>query len=251
MKTTGLFAQENLVAWCIVPFDGKKRGSEERAQMLDRLGIRRLAYDYRDEHIPTFDEEIETMKRHGIEMLAWWGAGKESLAAFEKHGIHPQIWYMGGNGPVDAEVDALRPLVEDATRLGCPVALYNHGGWFGEPENQIAIIEELKKEGINNVGIVYNLHHGHEHLTRFAALFEKMKPYLMAFNLNGMVMDGDTTGKKILPMGQGDLDLELLRIVQNSGWEGPVGIINHTQEDAEVRLLENLNGLKSLRAQLE
>jgi hypothetical protein len=29
-----LFAKSNLVAWCIVPFDAKKRGPEERAHML-------------------------------------------------------------------------------------------------------------------------------------------------------------------------------------------------------------------------
>src|SRR5262245_59245051 len=34
-----LFARENLVAWCIVPFDSKKRGPEERAAMLKKLGF--------------------------------------------------------------------------------------------------------------------------------------------------------------------------------------------------------------------
>ncbi|MEY4403946.1 MAG: hypothetical protein RIR91_1981, partial [Verrucomicrobiota bacterium] len=29
-----LFAQENLAAWCIVPFDAKQRGPEARAAML-------------------------------------------------------------------------------------------------------------------------------------------------------------------------------------------------------------------------
>jgi hypothetical protein len=67
-----IFAPENLVAWCIVPFDPKKRNSEQRADMLDRLGIKRLAYDYRAEHISSFDTEVETMKRHGIEM--WIGS---------------------------------------------------------------------------------------------------------------------------------------------------------------------------------
>ncbi|MEZ6073931.1 MAG: hypothetical protein R3C10_27535 [Pirellulales bacterium] len=55
----GVFARDNLVAWCIVPFDAAKRGPEERAVMLERLGIRRLAYDYRAEHVPTFDAEVE------------------------------------------------------------------------------------------------------------------------------------------------------------------------------------------------
>ena len=56
-----LFARTNLVAWCIVPFDGKKRGPEQRAEMLERLGFRLFAYDYRAEHIPTFDAEMEAL----------------------------------------------------------------------------------------------------------------------------------------------------------------------------------------------
>ena len=70
----GLFARENLVAWCIVPFDAKKRGPEERAAMLERLGFKHFAYDWRAEHIPTFDAEIEALKRHGIALDAFWVA---------------------------------------------------------------------------------------------------------------------------------------------------------------------------------
>src|SRR5881394_341335 len=46
-----LFARTNLVAWCIVPFDAKKRGPEERAALLEQLGFKMFAYDYRAEHI--------------------------------------------------------------------------------------------------------------------------------------------------------------------------------------------------------
>src|SRR5678816_4705050 len=67
-----LFAKTNLVAWCIVPFDAKKRGPEERAEMLERLGISQFAYDYRAEHIPSFDAEMEALQRHRIKLLAWW-----------------------------------------------------------------------------------------------------------------------------------------------------------------------------------
>ena len=67
-----LFARTNLVAWCIVPFDAKKRGPEERAVMLERLGFTKFAYDYRAEHIPTFDAEIDALKRHHVQLLAWW-----------------------------------------------------------------------------------------------------------------------------------------------------------------------------------
>ena len=54
-----------------------------------------------------------------------------------------------------------------------------------------------------------------------------------------------------MPLGQGDLDLKLLRIIRDSGWHGPLGILNHTDEDAEARLQDNLDGLDWLVAQLE
>ena len=73
--TDRLFARSNLVAWCVVPFDAAKRGPEARAAMLERLGLRRLAYDYRAEHIPTFDAELEALKRHGVRLFAWWFPG--------------------------------------------------------------------------------------------------------------------------------------------------------------------------------
>src|SRR5215510_973730 len=70
-----LFARSNLVAWCVVPFDGKKRGPEERADMLARLGFKRYAYDWRAEHLPTFEAELAALKRHGITLQAVWFPG--------------------------------------------------------------------------------------------------------------------------------------------------------------------------------
>ena len=61
---SGLFARDNLVAWCIVPFDSKKRGPVERVAMLERLGFRRYAYDWRAEHLPTFDAEEAELQKH-------------------------------------------------------------------------------------------------------------------------------------------------------------------------------------------
>jgi len=101
------------------------------------------------------------------------------------------------------------------------------------------------------VGIVYNLHHGHGDLNRFPQLLEKMMPYLHALNLNGMVTGGDRRGMMILPLGQGDLDLGLLRVIRDSGYHGPIGILNHTAADAEDRLQDNLDGLDWLVAQLD
>ncbi|MCK4750150.1 MAG: hypothetical protein KAT15_24005, partial [Bacteroidales bacterium] len=71
-KTTDMFDNENLIAWCIVPFDAVRRSPEERAGMLNDLGISQLAYDYRDEHLASFGEEIRVLAEHGIELRAVW-----------------------------------------------------------------------------------------------------------------------------------------------------------------------------------
>ena len=254
-----LFERSNLMAWCIVPFDAKKRGPEDRAAMLQRLGLRHFAYDYRQEHIPSFDTEIEACARHGVRIDAWWfptqlnDEAKLILGVLKKHKLSPQLWVMGGGGEpktaaeqearVDAEAARLTPICAAAREIGSSVGLYNHGGWFGEPENQIRIIHRLHRDGVRNVGVVYNLHHGHDHLDRFPQLLATMKPHLLALNLNGMTRQGDRVGKKILPLGQGDLDAALLKTIAESGWHGLVGILNHTDEDAEARLQDNLEGL--------
>ena len=259
-----IFARENIVAWCIVPFDTKKRGPEERAAMLDQLGIKRLAYDYRAEHIPTFDAELDALKKQGIELTAWWfptvlnDEARNILAVIARHGVHPQLWVMGGGAPVktpeeqsqrvDREAERIRPIAEAAAQLGCKVGLYNHGGWFGEPENQLAILAKL---GLPNVGIVYNFHHGHGEIDRFRELWPKMQPHLIALNINGMVRDGEKTGRGTITIGTGTEEGWMLRVVRDSGWQGPVGIVgDRPQLDAEVALRDNLAGLEKLRAEL-
>jgi len=264
-KDAGIFARENLAAWCIVPFDAKKRGPEARAEMLGRLGFKKFAYDWRAEHIPTFDEELQTLARWGIALSAFWfpaGLNDEAraiLAALERNGVKTDLWVSMHGGEIECSaeeqaarvqqhVEALRPIVAAAAAIGCRVGLYNHGGWFGEPENQIAILRALEAP---NAGIVYNQHHGHAHIDRFPALLEMMKPYLYCLNLNGMVREGDQKGQKILPLGSGDLDLEMLRAVLASGYAGPIGILGHTDDDAEDTLRNNLDGLDWLLPQLD
>src|SRR4051794_16774844 len=67
-----LFARENLVAWCIVPYDGKHRTPAERVEMLERLGFRHYAYDWRDQHLPTFNAELDELAKRHIELTAVW-----------------------------------------------------------------------------------------------------------------------------------------------------------------------------------
>ncbi len=252
------FDKSNLAAWCIVPFDAKKRSPEARAEMVARMGITKIAYDWRQEHVPEFEREILAYQKNGIEFFAFWGVHDEALRLFAHHGLHPQLWVMlreqgqTQDEKIKSAAVALLPILEKAQTIGSQVAIYNHGGWGGEPENMVAVCEHLKAQhAVENVGIVYNLHHGHSHLDRLPAAIELMKPWLLCFNLNGMDIDGDTKGRKILPLGAGNQDVKVLRQIRASGYSGPIGILNHTNEDAEGRLLDNLDGLNWILPQLD
>ncbi|MDP2995860.1 MAG: TIM barrel protein [Bryobacterales bacterium] len=256
----GVFSKDNLVAWCIVPFDAKNRGPEERAQMLHNLGIRMLAYDWRDKDIPTFDREIDALGKHGIRLQAFWltsgpNAAEDKKVAvvldlLKRRGVKTELWYMFvpprsfADLPRERKIDlvagTVRYLASEAGKIGCKVGLYNHGGWFGEPDNQIAIIERVK---LKNVGLVYNFHHGREQMDRFPEMFPKMLPYLLAVNLNGMRKDAPM----IIPIGDGDREIEMLKVIRQSNYRGPVGILGHRPEvDVELSLKQNLEGLRRL-----
>lgn len=251
-----IYAQDNLVAWCIVPFDAKKRGPAERAEMLKRLGFNKFAYDWREEHVPTFEQEILELKKRGIELFAFWGSREEAFKLFQKHAIAPQVWVMirdSNAGSQDERVEAaakqLLPLVERTRDLGCKLGLYNHGGWGGEPENMAAVCRWLRENAKgDNVGIVYNFHHGHGHIADFAECLEMMKPYLLCINLNGM---NDNAQPKILPLGEGQHEKAMMQAVLASGYRGPIGILGHRSEiDAEISLRANLDGLEKLLKQM-
>ena len=260
---SALLAPANLDAWCIVPFDPAKRGSEARAAMLQGLGITKLAYDWRDEHIPTFDAEIEALQRHGIELTAWWYPGhrQEILDTIARHHIHPQLWVCGaarpGGAPVgdaqrtEAEAQRILPLAKEAAALGCRIGLYNHReAWYENQDNQIAIIERLRRDGIDNVGIVFNFHHYRGAAGEFAARFTRMQPYLIALNLNGMPAD-PAAYPAVRTVGTDAGELAMLRVVVASGWQGPVGLIHERPAmDAAEGLARSLRGLAWLRQEL-
>ncbi len=258
-KPHGLYDLANLDAWCIVPFDAKQRTPEQRAQMVVGLGLKRVAYDWREKHEPEFEAEILAYQKHGIEFFAFWGVHPKAFELFAKYKLSPQIWLMAPNpdAPTNDEkvkraAESLLSAVEQTRKIGSKLAIYNHGGWNGDPENMAAIAEHLRKNhAAPHVGIVYNFHHGHAHIADFAARWKAMQPYVFAVNLNGMEIGGDAKGRKILHLGEGDRELEMMRIIEKSGWRGPVGIIDHREEtDSEVTLRANLRGLERLRREL-
>ena len=245
--------------WCIVPFDASKRSPEERTKMLVRLGLKRSAYDWRAQHVPEFEEEILQYQKHGIEFFAFWNAhenrpsssfkstrsipkfGKPSFKSDTSPNLeNPQIRHPGRKdrhcqgshvsaGQADRrdrmQVRSLQPW-----RLG------------RKPENLVAVCKALRAEGHEHVGIVYNWHHGHDRIQEWKDDLNLMKPFLLCLNLNGM----NTGAKpKILALGKGEHEERMLKILIESGYEGPIGILDHQNHlDAEESLRANLDGLK-------
>ncbi|HEX8037496.1 MAG TPA: hypothetical protein VF490_00035, partial [Chryseosolibacter sp.] len=176
-------------------------------------------------------------------------AGEFVLKTLEENDVRTELWLSFNDGffagltdaeKLDKAVKAIDVLHRKAADIGCSLQLYNHGGWFGEPENQVRIIKSL---GAGDIGIVYNFHHGHDQVQDFPRLLKIMKPYLTTVNINGMRKEGPM----ILPVGQGDEELAMLKALKASGFKGTIGILSHTdEEDAKVVLRRNLEGLKSL-----
>lgn len=254
-----IYSKDNLIAWCIVPFDTANRTPEQRARMLEKLGITKLAYDWREKHIPTFDDELNALKKHNIQLQAFWlysGPAPENDKNFhtiidllKRHKVKTQIWTMIAGikdldsmtqqQKIEATAKPVKYIANKAAEIGCTVGLYNHGGWFGEPENQIAIIEFLK---LSNVGIVYNFSHSEYQIHRFPEFFPKILPHLYAINLTGL--EGGYPAK-VLPVGQGNIEPGMMKIIQESSYRGPIGIINEDFAlDAEAGLQMNIDGLK-------
>jgi len=252
----GVFAKSNLVAWCIVPFDSANRNPRERAEMLQRLGIRKFAYDWRDQHVASFEEEILELKKRGIEYFAFWAFHPAIEPLVGKHRVTPQFWITvpspagaDQEAKVEAAAKQLQGMVEKTRQLGCKLGLYNHGGWGGEPANMVAVTKRLRQDGkSDHVGIAYNLHHGHGHIKDFAEVLALMQPYLFCLNLNGM---NENEQPKILPVGLGRHELAMMEVIKRSGYSGPIGILGHRENvDAEVALKQNLDGMKKVLGQI-
>ena len=259
--TQSIYAMDNLVAWCVVPFDSEQRGPRERVEMLKELGFKKFAYDWRESHLAEFPQEVELLEQHQIELTSvwWWidGQGDDLLNSSNQLLLHYldsldlscDIWMsfsddffegMDDSQKLDKAVESVKILHQNAASVGSRLMLYNHGSWFGDPRNQVAIIEE---SGLRDIGIIYNFHHGHDQIEEFPVILEAMLPYLNTVNINGM----NKEGPKILTVGTGQQEADMLETLAASGFEGHIGIIGHLeQEDVEQVLKRNIQGLEQI-----
>jgi hypothetical protein len=266
-NTSNKVDMDNYYAWCIVPFDNQERTPEQRIEMLKELGFKAYAYDWRENHLPEMAREIKLAQENGIDVNAVWmwidkqdAAGNLSknnqkvLEALAETRLKTQIWVsfpedyfndLNEEQKIEKAGEMISYISLEAEDLDCRVGLYNHGGWFGRPENLVSIIESMPRL---DLGIIFNFHHAHDMIDEFPELVKAMEPYLWAVNLNGMNPDGP----KILTLGNGQKEADMIAVLEENGFHGPYGILGHV-ENADVKeiLKANLKGVQKVQPKRE
>lgn len=251
-----------MLPWSIVAFDNKERTPVERVDMIKRLGYDQYAFGGRKQHFETMATEIEYARSQQIDIPVVWlyitpfdqpGKLREEAELIFKAleetnhscelwvGISPKVFKDMSDQDAFIKAQSLIEYVSKrATAVNCTIALYNHGGWYGKPKNQLAILKSLPEESIK---LVYNFHHAHEELDNYQENMKLMLPYLSCVNLNGMQKDGP----KIMTIGSGNLEKEMISYLLKIGYRGRFGILGHVKGgDAKELLQQNFAGLQSL-----
>lgn len=253
----------NIYPWCVVAFDSLDRSPAERIKMIKELGFNKYAYDWEVDDLDEMEDELNMAKENNLDIVSVWfwlnakrdSIGKLSaqnervLEILKKSGLKTTLWISFNNNfftglsqeeSINICSEMIKFIYKKAENIGCNIELYNHGGWFGNVNNQISIIEILPKY---NLKIVYNYHHGHQDIENFSELVTRISPHLSSVNLNGMRKDGP----KILPIGEGDSEKQMIELLLAEGFYGPWGILGHVKNDDVKLVLErNIRGLKSI-----
>ena len=246
--------------------------------MLHSVGLTKIIWDWRDEHIDTFDAELDALRQHHIELAGMWTPSP--MPAFEepdyssrfgvvstriktliteaaRRGHTPDLWTQiafGGPGTPSAPseqvhgaevvraADHLTGLVRLARGHGMCVVLTNHGGWAGEPRTLVDIVSELARRGLGNVGIGFRLQHAHHLIADLDHHLATMSEHLVAVMLSGADAGAELTGRVILPFGAGSRDRWVTHALLESGWQGQLVVHAVGNDDSEARLLDSLEG---------
>jgi len=266
-KSDDFINTNEVIPWCILEFDSLDRTPVERITMLKEMGFSKYGYNWRDRHLIEMNNEFELAKKNNIEITSiflWLNSERDSigrlsnsnqqmLSNLSKVEYKPTIWLSFSNNffenlnqeeSINLAVDMIRFIKPKTDKLGCKLALYNHHGWFGNPYNQIEILEKLNDTSIT---MVYNFHHAHDYVDEFPKIVKMIKPHLSYVNLNGMKKNGN----KILTIGEGDYEFEMIQDLIDEGFKGPWGILGHIKtEDVKKVLERNVEGLNFINSKL-
>jgi len=253
----------NAYPWVIVEFDFLERTPAERISMLNNLGFTSYAYDWNIENLEQMSEEFALAQDQNIEIIAvwlWLNAKRDSthqlhesnekmIETVKAAGLSTTFWVSFNDNffegqtqqeSVEEAAGIIKIIYQKASAINCDVALYNHRGWFGNPYNQLEIIDQLKDLDLS---IVYNFHHAHHYLEGYPDIVKEIMPYLANVNLNGMNPDGP----EIITLGKGIKEEEMIDILFENGYRGPWGLLGHVREEDVQKVLErNIKGYEKL-----
>lgn len=259
------FRVDEVSPWCILGFDSLDRTPEQRIDMLKEMGFTKYGYNKGKGDLTTMKAEFNLAKENDIEIMSiflWLNADRDSIGSLSSSNqellgnltevtYKPTIWVSFSHNffeeldqeqSIELSIKMIEFIQVKATEVGCKLALYNHHGWFGNPHNQVEILERLNQDSIT---MVYNFHHAQEYVNEFPEIAKKITPYLSYVNLNGVKKEGP----QILPIGSGDHEFEMVKQLQDEGFDGPWGILGHIKtEDVQKVLERNIDGLNLLHS---
>ncbi len=251
--------------WCILGFDALDRTPKQRIAMLKQMGFTKYGYNKGKGDLTTMKEEFKLAKENNIEITSiflWLNAKRDSIGTLSPMNqellsnlaevdYKPTIWLSFSNNffeelnqeqSIKLSIEMIEFIQLKADEVGCKLALYNHHGWFGNPHNQVEILEKLNRHSIT---MVYNFHHAQAYVDEFPEIVKKIKPYLSYVNLNGVKKEGP----QILPIGEGDYEFDMIKQLLDEGFNGPWGILGHIKtEDVQKILQRNIDGLNLLNS---
>jgi len=267
-KPKRLIEVDEVSPWCIIGFDSLERTPTQRIEMLQEMGFTKYGYNRGKGEFGEMKEEFKLAKENNIEIVSiflWLNANRDSIGKLSPANQElldnlkqveqkPTIWVSFSNNyfeerteeeSVKLSIEMIKFVKKKADELGCKLALYNHHGWFGNPYNQVEILEKMQ---LDEISMVYNFHHAHEYVDEFPEIVKKIKPYLSFVNLNGVQKDGP----QILPIGKGDHEIDMVEILIKEGFDGPWGILGHIKtDDVQAVLTRNVEGLNLLNSTIK
>ncbi|EDP95873.1 TIM barrel protein [Kordia algicida OT-1] len=261
-----LIEVEEVSPWCILGFDAADRTPEQRISLLKELGLKKYGFNKGKGDFSKMKEEFQLAEQNNIEITSvflWLNAKRDSIGKLSPANQEllqnlsevkqkPVVWVsfsdnffenLTEEASIKRATEMINFVKTKVDKMGCKLALYNHHGWFGNPYNQLKILEKLNDPSIT---MVYNFHHAHEYVDQFQNIVKKIKPHLSFVNLNGIKKEGP----QILAIGKGDHEFEMVKMLIDEGYNGPWGILGHIKtEDVKIVLERNIEGLKQLNAQ--
>ena len=277
--TVPAWAQRSAIgASHLVAHDAVPRTALERATMLREIGLSRIVWDWREEHIDSFDAELDALRLAGVHLAGMWtplpmpaleepdyasrfgtvpARLKYLITEAARRGLSPDLWTQISFGTpgaplalspevhrseVQRTADHLMGIARLARGHGMCLMLTNHGGWAGQPQTLVDVVRELEARGLSNVGIGLRLHHAHHLIPDLDRHVAALGDYLAAVMLSGADAGAELSGRVVLPFGAGSRDRWVTHVLMESGWQGQLLVHAVGRDDARARLLDSLEG---------